>query len=78
MAVMQVVFWTGNNFSFISDSKSSVKCKLWKLINGQIIIFYSPQMHFVHLTNTNKTFEALYFHWCIFPFHLIAYKKTDE
>ena len=35
-------------------------------------------MHFVHLTNTDKTFEALYFHWCIFPFHLIAYKKTDE
>ena len=34
IAIMQVIFWTEDNFSFISYCK--------KLINEQIIIFYNP------------------------------------
>ena len=39
---MQVIFWTEDNFCFISDCKNSFNCKLKKFINKQIIIFYSP------------------------------------
>ena len=39
---MQVIFWTKDNFCFNSDCRKSFNCKLKKLINEQIIIFYSP------------------------------------
>ena len=41
-AVMQGIFWTEDNFHFISNCRNSFNCKLKKLINEQIIIFYSP------------------------------------
>ena len=39
---MQVIFWTEDNFCFTSDCKNSFNCKLKKLINEKIIIFYGP------------------------------------
>ena len=42
IAVMQVIFWTEENIYVISDCRDSFNCKLKKLINEQIIIFYSP------------------------------------
>ena len=42
VAVMQVIFSTEDNFCFISDCGNSFNCKLKKLINEQIVIFYSP------------------------------------
>ena len=43
VAVMQVIFWTEDNFYFISDCGNSFKCKLKKLIiNERIAISYSP------------------------------------
>ena len=39
---MQVNFLTEDSFSFISDCGNSFNCKLKRLINHQIIIFYSP------------------------------------
>ena len=42
IAVMQVIFWVEDNFCFISDCRNSFNCKLKKLINEQIIVFYSP------------------------------------
>ena len=39
---MQVIFWNEDNFCFISDCRNAFYCKLKKLINEQIIIFYSP------------------------------------
>ena len=39
---MQVIFWSEDNFCFISDCRNAFYCKLKKLINEQIIIFYSP------------------------------------
>ena len=41
-AAIQLNFWTENNFCFISDCKNSFICKLKKLLNEKIIIFYSP------------------------------------
>ena len=41
IAVTQVIFWTKVNFCFIFDCRDSFNCKLKKLINEQIIIFYS-------------------------------------
>ena len=44
IAVMQVIFWTEDNFCFNSDCGNLFKfnCKLKKLINELIVIFYSP------------------------------------
>ena len=39
---MQLLFWTEDNFCLISDCANSFNCKLKKLINKEIIIFYSP------------------------------------
>ena len=39
--VIQVIFWTEDNLCFISGFRNSFNCKLKKLINEQIIIFYS-------------------------------------
>ena len=41
VAVIQVIFWTEDNFCVISDCRNSFNCKLKKLINEQKI-FYSP------------------------------------
>ena len=41
IAVTQVIFWTKVNFCFVFDCRDSFNCKLKKLINEQIIIFYS-------------------------------------
>ena len=37
--VMQVIFWTKDNFCFISDCRNSFNCKLKKFISEQIIFF---------------------------------------
>ena len=37
-----MIFWTEDNFNFISDCRNSFNCKLKKFINEQIITFYSP------------------------------------
>ena len=42
IAAMQLIFWTEDNFSFISGYRHYFNCKLKKLTNRQIIIFYSP------------------------------------
>ena len=42
-----MIFWTEDNFCFISDCGNSFNCKLQKLINEQIVIFYSHQMHYL-------------------------------
>ena len=42
IAVMQVTFWTEDNSCFSSDCGNSFNCKLKKLINDQIVTFYSP------------------------------------
>ena len=42
IALMQVNFLTEDSFSFIPDCGNSFNCKLKRLINHQIIIFYSP------------------------------------
>ena len=42
IAVIQVIFWTEDYFCFISGCGNSFSCKLKKLINKQIIIFYGP------------------------------------
>ena len=47
------------NFCFISVCSNSFNCKLKKLINEKIIIFYSP-------TNAFS-----YFHWHVSPFHWV-------
>ena len=39
---MQVSFWTEDNFCFISNYRNSFNLKIKKIINEQIIIFYSP------------------------------------
>ena len=46
---MEIIFWTEDNFGFISDSRDSFNCKLKKLIREQIITFYSPSNALVHL-----------------------------
>ena len=67
---MQVIFWSEDNFCFISDCRNAFYCKLKKLINEQIIIFYSPSnalcssdesvqiKHFKH-----HTFIAMFSPW---------------
>ena len=42
IAAMQVIFWTEDNFCFISDRRNLFNCKLKKIINEQLTIFYSP------------------------------------
>ena len=42
VVIMQVIFWTKDNFRFIFNYRNSYNCKLKKLINEQLIIFYSP------------------------------------
>ena len=37
-----MIFWTEDNWCFISDCWNLFNCKFKKLINEQIIIFYSP------------------------------------
>ena len=54
IATMQGSFCTKDNFCFICDCRNSFNCKLKKLTNEQKIIFYSPSMHFVHLTNAHR------------------------
>ena len=41
-SIKNLPFWIEDNFCFISDCKNFFKCKFKKLINEQIIIFYSP------------------------------------
>ena len=41
-AAIQLNFWIENNLCFVSDCKNSFICKLKKLLNDKIIIFYSP------------------------------------
>ena len=64
--VIQVIFWTEDNLCFISGFRNSFNCKLKKLINEQIIIFYSSvfPFHLVQSANTRfllmKTQRVLY------------------
>ena len=41
IATMKVIYWTKDNFCFISNRNNIFNCKLNKLINEQVIIFYS-------------------------------------
>ena len=58
IAIMQVIFWKEDNFSFISDCRNSFDCKLQKLINEQIIIFNSPSNA---LCSSGESAEAKHF-----------------
>ena len=42
ITVMQVIFWTEDNFYFIPGCRNSLNSKLKKLINEQILFIYSP------------------------------------
>ena len=71
MAIMQVILWTGDNFCFISDGRNSFNCKLKKLINEQIIIFYSTSNALGSSEESVKIEHFKHHTWCVFPFHLI-------
>ena len=53
-----MIFLTEDNFCFISDYKNSFSCKLKKLINEQIAIFYSPSNA---LCSPNESVEIKHF-----------------
>ena len=57
-ALMQVIFWTEDNFCFISDCKNLFKCKLQKFINEQVIVFYSPSNA---LCSSDKSVQVKHF-----------------
>ena len=44
-----MIFWTEDNFNFISNCRNSFNCKLKKLMKEQTIIFLDQQVYFVHL-----------------------------
>ena len=46
-----MTFWTEYKFCFISDCRNSFNYKPKRLMNNQMIIFYSSSMHFVYLMN---------------------------
>ena len=69
ITVMQMIFWTEDNFWFASDCRNSFNCKLKKLVNEQIIIFYSPSNT---LCSSDKSVHIKHFnhHTFIIPFPL--------
>ena len=73
IAVMQVIFWTEDNFCLISDCRNSFNWKFKKLINEQIIIFYSPSNA---LCSSNKSVQIKHLR-CVLPFHLVQPKNTE-
>ena len=42
IAVMLMIFWTEDLFCCISDCINSYNCKLKKLVNKEMIVFYNP------------------------------------
>ena len=71
MAIMQVILRTGDNFFFISDGRNFFNCKLKKLINEQIIFFYSPSNALGSPEESVQIEHFKHHTWCVFPFHLI-------
>ena len=73
---VQVIFWTENNFCFISDCRNPFSCKLKKLINEQIIIFYNPSNA---LCSSDKFVPMKNFKYhpihCYIPFSLASISK---
>ena len=79
-ALMWVIFSTEDNFCFISDCRNSFNCKLKKIKNEQIIIFYIPSnalcpsaesvqiKHFKHHTFINMYFLFTWFNLQILNF----------
>ena len=63
IAVMQVIFWTEDNFCSISDCRNSFNWKLKNLLNKQIIVFYSPSNT---LYSSEKSVQTKHFKHHIF------------
>ena len=78
IAVMQVTFWTEDNFCLISDCRNSFNCKLKRLINEKIIIFYSLSNA---LCSSDESIQLKYFNhhpfWYAFPFHLVQSANSE-
>ena len=73
IAVVQV-FWTEDNFCFISDF--IFNCKHKKLKNEQIIIIYTPSNAFCSSGESVQIIVS-YFHWYVFPFYLVQCANTE-
>ena len=74
---MQVIFWSEDNFCFISDCRNAFYCKLKKLINEQIIIFYSPSNALTSSDESVQNILTSYFNWYIFPSHMVIPVNED-
>ena len=77
IAVMRVIFWTKDNFCFISDCRNSFNCKLEKLILSKYLFSIAHEVNFVHLTNLCRwNILSLILSLVCVPFHLIQYANT--
>ena len=69
IAMIKVIFSSGDNFCFVSDCRNLFNCKLKKLINEHT--FY------IWRIPTDEKFSAIIFSWYVFPFHLVQSANTE-